>query len=214
MFTHSLQDVAPGTVHAPAPRAALPQRSSHSRNPARRERTGLWTGRTETSLAAATHTSRAPIGAGCVNSRRSRRTLTYRLDAPRSRAAAVTWQGTGRDRGGAIRGSAGRNTGGIALFAGPAGRRTGAVAHSRARRPRTGTAAGETGVGSPAQAGPREPRLRRRMPLNSSVEATTRSQSGGSDGTIRSSIPATACFASRSPSSTTSSGRTAERETQ
>ena len=57
-------------------------------------------------------------------------------------------------------------------------------------------------------------RFRSLIPLNSSVEAITRSQSGRSCGTTRSSMPASACGASRSSSRTTSTGSTGARETQ
>ena len=56
--------------------------------------------------------------------------------------------------------------------------------------------------------------FRSRMPLKSSVDATTRSHSASRDGAIRNSISASACKASRSPSSVSSIGSTAERETQ
>jgi hypothetical protein len=52
------------------------------------------------------------------------------------------------------------------------------------------------------------------MPLNSSDDAITRAHSGPRRGTIRNSMPASTCRASRSPSAKHSSGSTASRETQ
>ena len=56
--------------------------------------------------------------------------------------------------------------------------------------------------------------FRRRQPLNCSVEAITRRQSGARAGTTRSSMAASAWRASRSPSSVSSSGSTASRAIQ
>jgi hypothetical protein len=66
----------------------------------------------------------------------------------------------------------------------------------------------------PALDHPVFPRLRSRIPLNSNVEAITCFHSAPRFGTIRNSMPASACRASRSPSSTTSIGSTGSGETQ
>jgi hypothetical protein len=50
--------------------------------------------------------------------------------------------------------------------------------------------------------------LRSREPLNSTVEAVTRRQNGQIDGATRSSMPAAACRASRSPAVTRSAAAT------
>ena len=60
----------------------------------------------------------------------------------------------------------------------------------------------------------RQRALRSRMPLNSSVDATTSFQSGHRFGRTRSSISASSCSATRSPSGLTSRGSTVSRLTQ
>jgi hypothetical protein len=56
--------------------------------------------------------------------------------------------------------------------------------------------------------------LRSREPLYSTVEAVTRRQNGQMDGATRSSMPAAACRASRSPTVTRSAAVTGRSVTQ
>ena len=89
------------------PALALAQRPSHSRNPTRPGGTRLRPRPAETSLVAATPTNCAPVCADCGTSAVGWRWTLVLFGRPTQPAAAVTWQGTGRNRGGAIRGSAG-----------------------------------------------------------------------------------------------------------